>query len=151
VFLIAALAVSVEGVHRIRCCTSPLAPDSAMPTHTGSLIAALDAHRVKHFEGDYWIVYRVAFETDERIVGTPRSFKRWPPYDRAVAADPRPAAVFVGRSKQGQIYQRGLVRLGMDFEKYRAGDFVVYQPARKVDFERVLATGHDANQPNPSH
>lgn len=146
--LVAALAVSVEGVHRIRCCTSPLAPDVAMPRHTGPLIAALDAHHVKHFEGDYWIVYRVAFETDERIVGTPRSFKRWPPYDRAVAADPHPAVVFVSRSKQGQLYQRGLVRLGIVFEKYRAGDFVVYQPSRKTDFERVLATGHDVPQPH---
>src|SRR5262249_24401894 len=61
VFLVAALAVSVEGVHRIRCCTSPLAPDVAMPRHTGPLIAALDAHHVNHFYGDYWIVYRVVF------------------------------------------------------------------------------------------
>ena len=85
---------------------------------------------MKHFYGDYWIVYRVAFETDERVVGTPRSFKRWPPYDRAVAADPHPATVFVGRSPEGRVYERGLVRLGVVFEKYRAGDFVVYQPAQ---------------------
>ena len=31
VLLAAALAVSVQGVPRIRCCTSPLAPDVAMP------------------------------------------------------------------------------------------------------------------------
>jgi hypothetical protein len=148
--LAAALAVSVEGVHRIRCCTSPLTPDVTMPRHTGPLIAALDAHHVKHFDGDYWIVYRVAFETGERIVGTPRSFKRWTPYDRAVAADPHPAAVFVARSRQGKFFERGLVRLGVPFERYRAGDFVVYQPASNLDFERVLALGHDVRQSKPT-
>ena len=148
--LVAALAVSVEGVHRIRCCTSPLAPDVAMPRHTGPLIDALDAHHVTHFEGDYWIVYRVAFETNERIIGTPRSFKRWPEYDRAVAADPHPATVFVTRSRQGQLYARGLARLGVAFERYRAGDFTVYEPAHKVDFEHVLAVGHQPAPPGPT-
>jgi hypothetical protein len=140
--LVAALSVSVEGVHRIRCCAEPFAPDVAMPQHTGPLIAALDAHHVTDFYGDYWIVYRVAFETDERVVGTPRSFKRWPAYDRAVAADPHPATVFVARSPEGRVYERGLVRLGVAFDSYRAGAFVVYQPARKVDFEHVLAVGY---------
>ena len=33
--LVAALSVSVEGVHRIMCCVSPGAPDVAMPRYTG--------------------------------------------------------------------------------------------------------------------
>ena len=146
-FLVATLAVSVDGVQRIRHCTSSFvcsARAGARPQHTGPLIDALKAHHVTRFDGDYWIVYRVAFETNEGIVGSPRSFKRWPPYDRAVAADPDPPAVFVARSSLGPTYHRGLVRLGIAFERYRAGDFVVYQPARKVDLERVL----DAGRPN---
>ena len=141
VLLVAALAVSVDGVHRIRCCTSPAAPDVAMPRHTGPLIDALEAHHVTHFDADYWIAYRVTFETDERIIGSPRAFKRWPPFDREVAADPHPPAVFVTRSALGPKYRRGLVRLGIDYERYNAGDFVVYQPAHKVDLETVLAAG----------
>jgi hypothetical protein len=141
VLLVAALAVSVDGVHRIRCCTSPAAPDVAMPRHTGPLIDALDAHHVTHFDADYWIAYRVTFETDERIIGSPRSFKRWPPYDQAVAADPNPPAVFIARSKLSPEYRRGLMRLGIHYGRYLAGDFVVYQPSRKVDFETVMAAG----------
>ena len=140
-FLVAALAVSVDGVHRIRCCVEPPAPDVAMPRRTGPLIAALDAHHVTRIEGDYWIVYRVAFETGERVVGSPRSPKRWPPYDRAVAAAPDPAAVFVARSALVPKYRRGLVRLGVTFSSYRAGDFVVYQPSTNVSLDRVLAAG----------
>jgi len=49
--------------------------------------------------------------------------------------------VFVTRSGVGRNYHRGLVRLGIDFERYDAGDFVVYQPARKVDMEKVIAAG----------
>ncbi len=143
-FLVGALGVSVDGVHRLRCCTAPAAPDVTMPRRVQPLVDALAAHHVTHFYGDYWIVYRVAFETDERIVGSPRSFKRFPPYDRATAADPKPAAVFVARSALGPEYQRGLTRLGIAFDRYPAGDFVVYQPARNVDFERVLAAGTPA-------
>jgi len=141
VLLVAALAVSVDGVHRIRCCTAPAAPDTAMPRYTGALIDALDAHHVKHFDADYWIAYRVSFETNERIIGSPRSFKRWPPYEAAVAADPNPPAVFVARSALDPVYHRGLLQLGIGFDRYRAGDFDVYQPARKVDFETVMAAG----------
>jgi uncharacterized membrane protein len=141
VLLVAALAVSVDGVHRIRCCTAPGAPDVAMPRRTGPLIDALESHHVRHFTADYWIAYRVTFETDERIIGTPRSFKRWPPFDRAVAADPDSPVVFVTRSRVGPNYHRGLVRLGIDFERYYAGDFVIYQPARPVDLEKVIAAG----------
>ena len=141
VLLVLALAVSVDGVHRIRCCTAPAAPDAAMPRHTGPLIDALEAHHVTHFNGDYWIAYRVAFETNERIIGTPRAFKRYPPFDRAVAADPNPPAVFVTRSSLDPMYHRGLLRLGIAFERYHAGDFTVFQPAHKVDFETVMAAG----------
>jgi hypothetical protein len=129
-------------VQRLRCCTAPAAPDVSMPRYTGPLINALDAHHVTTIDADYWIVYRVAFESHERIVGTPRSFKRWPPYDAAVAAAPDPPAVFVSRSGLVAIYHRGLGRLGIPFSSYRAGDFTVFQPARKVDFERVLTAGN---------
>ena len=141
VLLVAALAVSVEGVHRIRCCTAPAAPDVSMPRRTGPLIDALEAHHVTHFVADYWIAYRITFETNERIIGSPVAFKRWPPFDRAVAADPHPTAVFITRSATGPTYRRGLVRLGIRYDRYDAGDFVVYQPVRKVDFETVMAAG----------
>jgi hypothetical protein len=112
-----------------------------MPRHTRPLIDALDAHHVTHFDADYWIAYRVAFETNERIIGSPRAFKRYPPFDRAVAADANPPAVFVKRSSTGPTYQRGLARLHIRYDRYIAGDFVVYQPAHKVDFETVMSAG----------
>jgi hypothetical protein len=139
--LVGALTLSVYGVNRIRCCTSPAAPDIAMPRRTGPLIKALEAHHVKHFKADYWIAYRVAFETDERIIGSPRFFVRSPPFDRAVAADPAAPVVFVTKSGVGPNYHRGLVRLGIDFERYYAGDFVVYKPARPIDMETVIRAG----------
>jgi uncharacterized membrane protein len=141
VILVAALGVSVEGVHRLRCCAAPLAPDVAMPQNTRALIEALDAHHVTRFDGDYWIVYRVAFETNERIVGSPTTDTRWPPYDREVAADRGPAAVFVARSSLASTYRRGLVRLRAPFVRYGAGEFVVYQPAADVGLQRVLTAG----------
>jgi hypothetical protein len=141
VVLVAALGVSIDGVHRLDCCTSPFAPDIAMPRDTHPVIAALDRHHIARIEGDYWIVYRVAFETDERIIGSPRIFKRQPAYERAVAADPHPAAVFVAASTLGRDYRRGLQRLGVGYARYPAGRFVIYRPARAVPFEHVLQAG----------
>jgi hypothetical protein len=141
IVLIAALAISVDGVHHLRCCVAPTAPDVAMPQHTGPLISALDAHHVTRFDGNYWIVYRVAFETDERILGSPLTSSRWPPYDHAVAAAADPPAVFVARSAFVPIYERGLARLHIAFSRYRAGDFVVYQPERAARVAQVLAAG----------
>jgi hypothetical protein len=112
-----------------------------MPRHVQPLLDALHAHHVTRFYGDYFIVYRVVFESHENIVGSPRIFKRWPPYEAAVAADPHPAAVFVAASRLGPRFERGLVALGIGFDKYRAGDFVVYQPTQRVDFEHVLGAG----------
>ena len=112
-----------------------------MPRRTGPLIDALEAHHVTRFRADYWIAYRVTFETNERIIASPRGTKRWPAFDRAVDAAPDPAMVFVTRSAMGPTYHRGLVRLGVPYERYFAGDFVVYQPDRNVDLETVLAKG----------
>jgi hypothetical protein len=139
--LVAALGVSADGVHRIRCCTEPFAPDVAMPQRTQPLIAALDAHHVTRVDGDYWIVYRVAFETHERIIGSPLVNTRWPPYDRAVSTARDPAAVFVARSAFVPLYRRGLERLHVSFATYRAGEFVVYQPARTVRVEDAVTAG----------
>ena len=149
VLLVAALAVSIDGVHRIRCCTSPAAPDIAMPRYTGPLIDALEAHHVKHFDADYWIAYRVAFETDERIIGSPRAFKRWPPFDRGRrgrSAPGRGVRQAIGRTPN---YHRGLVRPRHRLRpRYDAGDFVVYQPARNVDLETVIAAGRLKPRPD---
>jgi hypothetical protein len=139
--LLGALGVSIDGVHRIDCCTSSRAPDVAMPARVAPLIDALEARHVRHFYGDYWIVFRVAFETHEKITGSPRIFKRWPPYERDIAADPAPPAVFVARSKLGRVFANGLTRLGIPYERYTAGDFVVYQPAGRISVEPVLAAG----------
>ena len=141
VLLLGALGVSADGVHRITCCTSPRAPDVAMPLHTGPLIDALEQMHVHAFYGDYWIAFRVAFETDEKIVGSPRIFKRWPPYDAAAAAQDPTTVVFVAGSRLGTTFEKGLQRMGVEYSKRTAGDFVIYQTKTKVSIEPVLAAG----------
>jgi hypothetical protein len=49
--------------------------------------------------------------------------------------------VFVATSALGAQYQRGLQRLAIAYDHYRAGNFVVYQPDENVPFEQVLAAG----------
>ena len=86
-----------------------------MPQHTGPLIDALEAHHVTHFDGDYWIVYRVAFETNERITGSPdvQALAAVRPRGRR---RPEPPAVFVADSALGRYVPPRPGRLGIAFD-----------------------------------
>jgi hypothetical protein len=139
--LVGALGVSIDGVHRITCCVEPNAPDVAMPNSTKPLIRELEGLHVDAFYGDYWIAFRVAFETNEKIVGCPRAFKRWPDYCARAAAQKPSTFVFVATSKYVQGFERGLRRLGIGYTKTQAGDFFVFQSNRQTDVEPVLAAG----------
>ncbi|HEU5442105.1 MAG TPA: hypothetical protein VFU88_22690, partial [Ktedonobacterales bacterium] len=65
------------------------------------LIAYLETHHLTRFYGDYWTCYRLAFESDERLLcavrgqyGEPQLHlmnNRYPGYERMLAATARPA------------------------------------------------------------
>ena len=50
-------------------------------------------------------------------------------------------AVFVAGSKLGTTFETGLERMGIQFTKTTAGDFVIFQTHEKVTIEPVLAAG----------
>lgn len=70
------------------------------PADIGPLIALLEGEGQDRVFADYWIAYRLDFESGERIIATSTGFVRNQEYDELVKADPSPAYVYVEGSPQ---------------------------------------------------
>ena len=100
--LAVALALSVATLARMETYfeTVPAQPPTA-PRDLGPLVSALDGLGLDRVYADFWLAYRLTFETDERIVAAQNKFTdvtfedgqavasrhpfiRWPPYEREV-------------------------------------------------------------------
>ncbi|MDX6423449.1 MAG: hypothetical protein QOI67_920 [Gaiellaceae bacterium] len=86
------------------------------PGEMGPLIALLDREGQDRVFADYWIAYRLDFESGEKIIATSTGFVRNQEYDELVKAAPNPAYVYVEGSPQdeaaqGRLVQRGYTRL----------------------------------------
>jgi hypothetical protein len=134
--LVGVAVLSVAGAFAIRDHSSPFLVDTArgqrevilMPRDTEPLRAALASWDVTHAYADYWIAYRVTFETGEDIVIAPLNTSRYPPYDASVAAADRPAYVFVAGAPSAAQLRADLRTAGTGYREARAGAFTVIQP-----------------------
>jgi 4-amino-4-deoxy-L-arabinose transferase-like glycosyltransferase len=100
-------------------------------------IAVLDAHHVDAVFADYWIAYRVSFETEERVVGAPTSgTDRYPPYAVEVRERPRSAWIVVPGPQQDALVG-ALADRGISADVVPAGDVTVVLPSRPVVPEDV--------------
>lgn len=140
----AALAISAVSIQRMDDDTKAFHPRGipVVPRDLGPLVAVLDRAGIDHVYADYWITYRLAFDTRERIVATevdpggssirngvvrrPKDqIPRQPAYARAVDESPRRGFVFFRRSA-GLALPRQLVALG--YRRVLTGGFAVYLP-----------------------
>jgi dolichyl-phosphate-mannose-protein mannosyltransferase len=85
-------------------------PDNMQP-----LIGLLERKGQNRVFADYWVAYRIDFESNERIIATSTGFSRNADYDRIVRAAPNPAYVFVAgsaaeRGQRGRLLSRGYER-----------------------------------------
>lgn len=86
------------------------------PANIGPLIALLEREGQDRVFADYWIAYRLDFESGERIIATSTGFVRNQEYDELVKAAPSPAYVYVEGSPQddaarARLEPRGYRRL----------------------------------------
>jgi hypothetical protein len=113
-------------------------PQTDPPRDFRPLIATLDRLGVHYVYSSHWVAYRLAFETNERIIGvkndwggvswdgtqaqpTLGSYIRYPPYERAVRAH-RHAFVFYSDALPAIVTQ--LQQFG--YHHYDVGSLVVY-------------------------
>jgi hypothetical protein len=128
--LAAAFALSVAGlvVMERQDRFAPIAPDVRVPADLSPVLAVLEREGQRRVLANYWIAYRIGFESDERIVATSTGFVRHEPTDRLVRSSPRPARVFVEGSAEERRAGPGLLARG--FRRVEAGGFAVYVASR---------------------
>jgi hypothetical protein len=127
VVLAAAVAFSVYGLTRIqeqRLFLPRAARDVRVPTDMGPLIRFLEEHGANRVLADYWVAYRLSFESDERVIATSTRFVRYPPHDRLVRRSAYPSRVFVEGQVKERLAREDLLRRG--YRRYVVDGFVAY-------------------------
>lgn len=117
-----------------------------VPADLGPARQLLAEHGVLYAFADYWLAYRLTFETRERVTVTPVELVRYLPYHHAVHASPNPAYIFLVGSDRHAAFKRGLAALGVGATEDVRGSVVVVKPARKVvlsDLPGVRLGDHD--------
>ena len=110
-----------------------LAPDVEAPADTSPLISALLNSDTDRVFTDYWIAYRITFESNERIIATPvTGARRNDSYERKVEESSNPAYVFVEGSAWDRDVSDRLSDLNIPFRRVVAGGYAIFRPAVKV-------------------
>ena len=135
--IVLAGTVSVAGLRRLPETVSPFAPDVHVPANMGPLVDGLERLGVRHAFAQYWIAYRLDYESGERVRATPTTSVRNARYLAKARADRHAAYVFPAASATEPKFRAGLRKLGIPFRRYRFGDFVVIVPARRTSPEAV--------------
>jgi 4-amino-4-deoxy-L-arabinose transferase-like glycosyltransferase len=125
-----AVALSVAGLVRLeRDGLHVIGHDrGGIPKDITPLIALLERERVDRVLADYWIAYRITFESDERVIATSTGFVRYAPHDRLVRAAKFPAHVYLPRDPREAAQRAELEARG--YRRVESGRFVVYLPPR---------------------
>jgi 4-amino-4-deoxy-L-arabinose transferase-like glycosyltransferase len=125
-----AVVVSFFGIREIEATGLYAArvPNVRVPKDISPLIDTLEREQVNRVFADYWLAYRITFETDERIIATSTGFVRYLPHDRLVRSSRNPAYAFVRGStaeagRRPELTSRGYRRVVAD-------GFVVYVKGR---------------------
>jgi hypothetical protein len=120
-----ALAVTVIGLRALerQDLFTPEVHEGGITTDVGPLISRLEREGVDHVFANYWLAYRISFESDERVVATSTGHVRYQPHDREVRADTRAAYVFfTGAPDERPDLQR------QGYRRIREGPFAIYVP-----------------------
>lgn len=125
--LVAAItALSLGGLMRMerQALYRPIAGDRRVPNDLTPLLRVLERGGADRVLANYWIAYRISFESRERIVATSTGFVRYEPHDRLVRSTPTRAYVFVRGARVERMQRPNLLARG--YRRLTAGGFVAY-------------------------
>lgn len=112
--LAAAAVLSLAGVRAIEDTGMYAArvPNVRVPKDVSPLISGLEREGATRVFADYWLAYRITYESGERIIATSTDFVRYEPHDRLVRSSPSPAYAFVRGASVEASRRRALMARG---------------------------------------
>jgi hypothetical protein len=135
-------ASSLSGLRNIPQGDSGIASGKLIPRSMAPLVASLRTERVNAVYADYWIAYRLDFESRERVIASGvAKTERYAPYRDIVRRSPSPGWVFVAGTPAATDFVNNLDILGVPYRTWQAGGFDVFVPAQPVHPEDLLAGG----------
>jgi 4-amino-4-deoxy-L-arabinose transferase-like glycosyltransferase len=132
------LAFTVRSLTTIPAGAAGTASNLPVPAHMGSLIRTLEKEKIDAAIADYWIAYRLTFESRERIIGTGVPSHRHKPFQDFVYNRSRSAWVYVDNSTADQNFTASLRGQGIPFRTIKTGGFAVHIPDRPVHPREVV-------------
>lgn len=108
------------------------APDVAMPVNDDGLRHLIAEHGITDAYANYWIAYRITFETGGRVRVTPDDYDRYPPLSGEVAASKDPAYLFVAASRTVGALEGWCRAAGIGYQAWTSGGFTAVQPSAHV-------------------
>lgn len=105
---------------------------SINPPPVEPLVDALDQRNIDVLFAEYWISYRLMFETDQRIIATPIEFPRNPEINQLVIDSQSQVWVLPLGGYQDQRFGPALDELGVGYEREEVSDFAVWYLGRSV-------------------
>lgn len=136
--VLAIVALSVIGTASLMnwSRSPPGAPDLA-PGDLRPLVRLLRDEKVDTAFADYWVAYRINFETEESVTAASLGQVRHPPYQERVRSSHRPAYVLFRGSRPDSRLGPALDQLGVRHRRFEAGRYAVYVPEATVLPESV--------------
>jgi hypothetical protein len=108
------------------------------------IISALDSLGIRYVRANYWIGYRIAFETKERVLfgvfGEPRQV-RIPEYEEPMLREGSDLVPIIAVPKQRESLARGLHRLGYAFDELFASGYTLFYNLRRTAGDPQLLSG----------
>jgi hypothetical protein len=120
-------AVTLVGLDRTAGLSSPYSGDRRVPESLAPLVADLDRRQIRHVYADYWIGYRLAYETDERII--PEGFRN-AEWSRRVDRATHVAYVYMEGDPMADDVRREMRRIDQDWVEHRVAGFQLLIPDR---------------------
>ena len=127
-------ALSVYSLDRTQGLNTPYSGERRMPEDVAPLIADLETRDLRHVYSDYWIGYRLAFESDERIIA---AGGRNEELTRRVEAAPRVAYVYLDDTRFVHSLRHELTRINQPWQEHAVAGFRVIVPDRPVTPEEI--------------
>jgi hypothetical protein len=110
--------------------------DGVAPPSLDAIERLLDRRDIDHVYADYWIAYRLTFDTDERIIASPVLSVRNDDWAEEVANGAVTPYVVYASDVYDRDFAAALRDDGIEFDRLEAGDYALYLPHRRVEPDR---------------